>query len=65
MGLSNRNINDKKHKDEINLFMFVMFYLYFNVLMIIHKCANYSNKIIFIFDHELKGLCLSFKCLPV
>ena len=38
-----------------------MFSLNFKVFINIHE---YANKIISIFDHGLKGLCLSFNLVP-
>ena len=31
----------------------------------IHEYANYANKMIYISDHEIKGLCLSFYLVPI
>ena len=41
------------------------FPLFSNVFINIHEYANYANKIIFIFDHGMKALCLSFKTVPI
>ena len=36
------------------------FPLFFSVFINIHEYANYANKVRCIFDHGMKGLCLSF-----
>ena len=36
------------------------FPLFFSVFIDIHEYANYANKVCCIFDHGMKGLCLSF-----
>ena len=36
------------------------FPLFFSVFINIHDYANYANKVHCIFDHGMKGLCLSF-----
>ena len=47
--------------DEISLFIFVKIFPYFcSVFINIHEYANYANKVCCIFDHGMKGLCLSF-----
>ena len=36
------------------------FPLFFSVFINIHEYANYTNMVLCIFDHGIKGLCLSF-----
>ena len=36
------------------------FPLFFSVFINIHEYVNYANKVHCIFDHKMKGLCLSF-----
>ena len=36
------------------------FPLFFSVFINIHEYSNYANKVYCIFDHGMKGLCLSF-----
>ena len=51
---------------EINLFdMFNDVSLFLNFFSDIHVYANYTNKIIRISDHEIKGMCLSFYLLSI
>ena len=47
--------------DEISLFIFLMIFPYFfSIFMNIHKYEKYANMMTCIYDHEMKGLCLSF-----
>ena len=41
------------------------FPLFFNVCINRHRYTNYANKIICIFDHEMKALWISFKLVPI
>ena len=65
MDLSNCNIAHIKTCNNDNILM-KSAYLYFNefpffsVFINFHEYANYANVITCIFDHERKGLCLSF-----
>ena len=43
------------------MIVFLCFSLIFKVFINIHE---YANKIICIFDHGLKGLCLRFNLVP-
>ena len=42
------------------IYICIDFPLIFSVLINIHEYANYANMIRCIFDHGMKGLCLSF-----
>ena len=46
-------------------FYFIRFSLIFYVFINIHKFANYANKVICLFDNEVKGLYLNFKLVPI
>ena len=46
--------------DEISLLILLMISLIFSIFINIHKCANYANMIICIFDHGMKDQRLSF-----
>ena len=43
------------------MMVFLCFSLIFKVFINIHE---YENKIVSIFDHGIKGLCLSFNLVP-
>ena len=54
--------------DEISLYIFSMcfpYFLLFFFFMNIHEYANYENMITCIFDHGMKGLCLSFNLVQM
>ena len=52
--------------DEISLiYIFNDFPLFFSFFMNIHEYANYSNIITCIFDHGMKGICLSFNLVQM
>ena len=42
------------------IYICIDFSLIFSVFMNIHEYANYANMVRCIFDHGMKGLCLSF-----
>ena len=66
MDLSNCNIDNIETCNNDNIGMesaylyFNDFLLFFSVFINIHEYANYANMITCIFDHGMKGLCLSF-----
>ena len=41
------------------------FPLHFKVYIDIHEYTNYANKIISIFDYEIKALCLIFNLIRI
>ena len=44
---------------------FMIFPYFFNVFVNIQEYAHYANKIICIFDHDIKGLCLYFNMIII
>ena len=71
MDLSHCNIDDSKTCNNDNIGMksaylyFNDFPLFFSVFINIHEYANYANMITCIFDHAMKGQCLSFNLVPI
>ena len=71
MDLSNCNIdyiktcNNDNIEINFSLFIFLMIFFFFSAFMNIHEYANYANKITYIFDHGMKGLCLSFDLVQI
>ena len=65
MDLSNCNMGDIKTCNNDNIGMksaylnFNDFSLFFAFFINIHEYANYANMITCVFDHVIKGLCLS------
>ena len=44
-------------------YFFKIFLYFFSVVINIHEYTNYANMITCLFDHRMKGLCLSFSNL--
>ena len=71
MDLSNCNIDDIKtcNNDITGMksayLYFHDFPLFFRIFIYIHQYANYANMITCIFDHEMKGICLSFNLVQI
>ena len=69
MDLSNCNIDDIKHATMIILgwnqpiYNFYDVPLIFSIFINTHEYANYAKTIFCIFDHEIKGVCLSINLL--
>ena len=47
------------------IYICIDFPLFFSVFINIHEYANYANIVCCIFDHGMKGLCLSFILVQV
>ena len=69
--LSNCNIDDIKHATMTILgwnkpiYIFYDFPLSFSVFKDTHEYANYANMITCIFDHGIKGVCLSINLVQI
>ena len=47
------------------IYTFNEFSLFFSVFINIHEYPNYANMITYIFDHQIKDLCLSFHLVQI